>query len=117
PERIVSGIGEQPAITHMRKFGLAGFTSGCVCIAPALSQQMLHAVQGGEWERAESIRQKFAPLEGLRNGIHPIRVLHAAVRLAGIANTGPIQPLLDDVNYNEEREIAEVVRSLLSSRN
>ena len=29
PELIVSGIGEQPAITHMKQFGLAGFTSAC----------------------------------------------------------------------------------------
>src|SRR5437763_16023296 len=28
---IISGIGEQPAITHLKDFGLGGFTSGCVC--------------------------------------------------------------------------------------
>src|SRR5260370_3681591 len=28
---IVSGIGERPAIEHLRTFGLAGFTSGSVC--------------------------------------------------------------------------------------
>ena len=31
---VVSGMGELPAIIHLRDFGLAGFTSGCVCIAP-----------------------------------------------------------------------------------
>ena len=34
PDRIVSGIGERPAIVHLTKFGLIGFTSGSVCIAP-----------------------------------------------------------------------------------
>ena len=33
-ERVVSGIGEQPAIVHLRDFGVTGFTSGCVCVAP-----------------------------------------------------------------------------------
>src|SRR2546422_708896 len=31
---VISGIGEQPAIVHLRDFGLGGFTSGCVCVAP-----------------------------------------------------------------------------------
>ena len=40
-DRIVSGMGEQPAIVHCRDFGLAGFTSGCVCIAPRRSLALL----------------------------------------------------------------------------
>ncbi|MDB4438563.1 dihydrodipicolinate synthase family protein, partial [bacterium] len=34
PRLIVSGIGEQPAITHLTKFKINGFTSGCVCVRP-----------------------------------------------------------------------------------
>ncbi|SVE38886.1 uncharacterized protein METZ01_LOCUS491740, partial [marine metagenome] len=34
PKIVVSGIGEQPAIIHLRDFGVQSFTSGCVCIAP-----------------------------------------------------------------------------------
>lgn len=45
PKMIVSGIGEQPAIVHLRDFGLAGFTSGCGCVAPSLSQAMLAAIR------------------------------------------------------------------------
>ncbi|HCN81124.1 MAG TPA: dihydrodipicolinate synthase family protein, partial [Verrucomicrobiales bacterium] len=37
PRLIVSGIGEQPAITHLTRFQINGFTSGCVCIRPDLS--------------------------------------------------------------------------------
>src|SRR6056297_333175 len=81
PARIVSGIGEQPATIHLRDFGVAGFTSGCVCVAPALSMKMLAALRSGDFETAESIRQLFLPLEDLRNQIHPIRVLHHAVEL------------------------------------
>ena len=42
---IVSGIGEQPAIIHLRDFKLGGFTSGCVCVAPKLSRLMLEALR------------------------------------------------------------------------
>jgi dihydrodipicolinate synthase/N-acetylneuraminate lyase len=114
PNIIVSGIGEQPAIVHLRQFHLNGFTSGCVCVQPALSQEMLHAIKASNWERAEQIRNIFQPLEDLRNSIHPIRVLHAAVRLAGIADTGPILPLLSPTTLAEDERIeaaATVLRS------
>ena len=46
PALIVSGIGEQPAIVHWKKFGVHAFTSGCVCVAPRRSQEMLEALRG-----------------------------------------------------------------------
>lgn len=113
PQRIVSGIGEQPAIVHLRDFGVQGFTSGCVCVAPSLSMKMLAALKAGDYETAENIRQTFEPLENLRNAINPIRVLHTAVAEAGIADTGPILPLLNDVSKNERANIADVARALL----
>jgi dihydrodipicolinate synthase/N-acetylneuraminate lyase len=102
---IVSGIGEQPAITHMRSFGLAGFTSGCVCVAPALSMAMLHALVRHDYDTAESIRSIFQPLEDLRNAINPIRVLHEAVTAAGIAETGPHLPLLSPLTEGERAKV------------
>jgi dihydrodipicolinate synthase/N-acetylneuraminate lyase len=114
PQRIVSGIGEQPAIVHLRDFGVQGFTSGCVCIAPSLSMKMLAALKAGDYETAESIRQTFEPLENLRNAIHPIRVLHTALTEANIANTGPILPLLHEVTENERTDIAAAAKELLT---
>lgn len=111
---IVSGIGEQPAITHINRFGVQSFTSGCVCVAPGLSMKMLQALKAGNLEGAESIRQTFKPLEDLRNNINPIRVLHSAVAEAGIAETGPILPLLDEVNDSDRLKIAAVARELLA---
>jgi dihydrodipicolinate synthase/N-acetylneuraminate lyase len=93
-ERVVSGIGEQPAIVHLREFGVESFTSGCVCVSPKESMQMLRAIQSKQFDAAESIRGWYAPLEDLRNQISPIRVLHHAVEEAGIATTGPISPML-----------------------
>lgn len=105
PNLIVSGIGEQPAIVHVRNFRLASFTSGCVCIAPAMSMQMLAALRAEKDAEADELRQKFLPLEDLRNAINPIRVLHDAVRLAEIADTGPVLPLLSQTSANEQDEI------------
>lgn len=108
-DRIVSGIGEQPAIIHLRDFGVAGFTSGCVCVAPGKSMEMMHAIHAEDFETAEKIRDWFCPLEDLRNEINPIRVLHRAVELATIANTGPIQPMLSDVTSENTARIREAL--------
>jgi dihydrodipicolinate synthase/N-acetylneuraminate lyase len=112
-ERIVSGIGEQPAIVHLCDFGITGFTSGCVCVAPDKSMEMMRAIQGADLETAEQIRQWFQPLEDLRNEINPIRVLHHAVAEAGIAATGPLQPFLSDLPAADVARIAAAVAKML----
>ena len=114
PSRIVSGIGEQPAITHLRDFGLTSFTSGCVCVAPRLSMQMLRAIKAGDFTKADEIRQIFSPLEDLRNSINPVRVLHTAVTLSGIATMGPLMPLLSEVGAEDAIKIGAAAKQLLS---
>lgn len=115
PKMIISGIGEQPAIIHLRNFGLGGFTSGCVCVAPKLSARMLDAMRSENWAEAERIRKIFQPLEDLRNAINPIRVLHEAVRLAGIADAGPLLPLLSNVAKSEHGRITAAANQLLAA--
>ncbi|MEO1526808.1 MAG: dihydrodipicolinate synthase family protein [Planctomycetota bacterium] len=112
-ERIVSGIGEQPAIVHLRDFGITGFTSGCVCVAPAKSMEMLTAIQQGDFETAEAIRKWFLPLEDLRNGHGPIPVLHHAVNEAGIAKTGTMLPMLSDLDASLVAKIATAAKAML----
>lgn len=114
PAVIVSGIGEQPAIVHLRDFGLGGFTTGCGCLAPAVSQALLAAIRRGDWAEAERLRAIFEPLEQLRNAINPIRVLHEAVAGAGIAATGPILPMLDPVEERHRAAIAAAARALVA---
>jgi dihydrodipicolinate synthase/N-acetylneuraminate lyase len=92
--KIISGIGERPAIDHLTKFGLQAFTSGSVCVAPGLSMALLRAIKRNDLKEAERIRVLFIALEDQRDKHSPLRVLHDAVRLAGIANTGPMQPYL-----------------------
>ncbi len=115
PSRICSGIGEQPALVHMTKFRCSGYTSGCVCVNPALSQKMLAAINAGDYDTAESIRKKFLPLEDLRNEINPIRVLHHAVTAARIADTGPLPPMLSDLNEESVARISAAVTTMMSS--
>ncbi len=113
PGLIVSGIGEQPAIKHWSGFGIRAFTSGCVCVAPRRSQEMLHALRSGDLDVAEEIRARFEPLEALRNTHGPIPVLHHAVAAAGIAATGPALPLLSDLDEATNTKIAEAARTTL----
>ena len=114
PALIVSGIGEQPAVIHWTKFGVKAFTSGCVCVAPRRSQEMLRALQAGDLAKAEAIREKFDLLEVLRNAHGPIPVLHHAVAGAGIAATGPALPLLRDLPVDLQEEVASAARELLA---
>ncbi len=113
-EIVVSGIGEQPAIVHLRDFEITGFTSGCVCVNPGRSLQMLRAIQSGEYDLAEKIRVEFCGLEDLRNSINPIRVLHRAVELADIAQTGPMFPMLGELEASQLTRIAAAAQSLRS---
>ena len=113
---IMSGIGEQPAIIHLRDFKLGGFTSGCVCVAPKLSMDCMRAIHAKDFAEAERLRELFRPLEDLRNAHSPIRVLHEAVRLAGIADTGPILPLLSNLDGEHHAAVAAAAKALLSSK-
>jgi len=112
PNLVVSGIGEQPAITHWQSFGVRAFTSGCVCVAPRRSQEMLRALRAGDFAQAESIRERFNSLETLRNAHGPIPVLHHAVALAGIAATGPALPLMTDLGEDLREEIQPAAAAL-----
>ncbi len=114
PEIIVSGIGEQPALVHLRDFGINGFTAGCVCVAPTLSTRMMHAIHAGDEATAEDLRKQFLPLENLRNAHSPILVLHHAVALSGIADTGPVLPLLTSLPGELIAPIDEAAKSLLA---
>lgn len=113
-ELVVSGIGEQPAIIHRTKFGVEAFTSGCVCVAPNRSQEMLLALQAGDLDKADAIRAKFTMLEDLRNAHGPIQVLHHAVTLAGIADTGPQMPLLSELDAVKQTAIADAAKATLA---
>jgi len=113
-ELLVSGIGEQPAVIHWNRFNVQAFTSGCACIAPRPSQKMLEALQAGSFAKAERIREGYVALETLRNTHGPIQVLHEAVKLSGVADTGPHLPLLADLNASAKIFIHDAANSALA---
>ena len=115
PRLIVSGIGEQPAITHLTRFQINGFTSGCVCIRHDLSQKMIYAINNGQLDIAEIIRKTFKSLENLRNEINPIRVLHEAVASTKIGNTGPTLPLMSPLDPSDAARVKTCAEELSNS--
>lgn len=112
--RIVSGMGERPVPVHLTKFGLASFTTGCGCIAPATCMQLLRALQRGDATGAEQIYARFMPLENLRESISLIRVLHDAVSLCGVADMGAQLPLLSPSPADRMGEIKALALALLA---
>ena len=111
---VISGIGERPAIDHFRDFALAGFTSGSVCIAPRLSTLLHAALKTKDYGKAAEIRALFLSFEDLRDNISPLRVLHEAVTLVGIANMGPMLPMLSNIDdqamLNNIKATADILR-------
>jgi dihydrodipicolinate synthase/N-acetylneuraminate lyase len=110
---VISGMGERPALVHLRDWKLPGFTTGSGCIAPRLSQRLFDACAGGDFAEAEALRDEFMPLEDLRDAWSPARVLHAAVEQARIAKTGAISPYLSALSANQVEDVVPVARELL----
>jgi len=110
--RVISGIGERPAVVHMRDWKLPGFTTGSGCVAPRLSGQIFEACVKEDYETAEGLRAEFLPLEDLRDAWNPGKVLHFATQLAGVAETGPVAPFLSSIPEERLKELAPVARAL-----
>lgn len=111
---IISGIGERPAIVHLRDFGLQAFTSGSVCVGPRGSMALLAALKRKDYASAEKIREAYIALEDCRDKLSPIRVLHEAVSLAGIANMGPMLPLLSNLEPEHHAAVRAAASALLA---
>jgi dihydrodipicolinate synthase/N-acetylneuraminate lyase len=112
---VISGIGERPAIVHLRDWQLPGFTTGSGCIAPRLSQAIFEACGNADFAQAESVRAAFMPLEDLRDLWGPARVLHAATELAGIAPAGPVPPYLTGLTAEQTATLAPISKALFES--
>jgi len=109
---VISGIGERPAIIHMRDWGLPGFTTGSGCIAPRLTQMLFEACVRKDYATAENLRSQFISLEDLRDQWSPAKVLHHATESAGIAITGAIPPYLSPLSTEQQAVISPVARAL-----
>jgi dihydrodipicolinate synthase/N-acetylneuraminate lyase len=114
--KVISGIGERPAIIHLRQWGLPGFTTGSGCLAPTLSAAVFSACRAGDYGQAERIRSRFLDLEDLRDAWGPARVLHHALDLAGVARTGAIPPFVSELSPEQANRVKPVVQELLTQR-
>jgi dihydrodipicolinate synthase/N-acetylneuraminate lyase len=113
PARVVSGMGERPALVHVRDFGLASWTTGSGCIASHAVTALLRAAQQRDAD-AQRLYDAFMPLETLRDDISLIRVLHDAVTFSGIANMGSILPLLSGTPLQHHAAVNAATQALLA---
>jgi dihydrodipicolinate synthase/N-acetylneuraminate lyase len=112
-DAIIDGAGERTIITHAR-FGLVGYTSGSGVLAPHLSMALLAAVKRGDLAEAGRLREHFLELEGLRLAHGQIPVLHDAVRLGGVSDTGTIGPFF--ANVTDEDALKAIAAAALKLR-
>lgn len=111
-DHVISGIGERPAIVHLRDFKLNGFTTGAGVLAPRLSLDLLNACARKDYAAAEEIRRAFLPLEDLRDAWGAAPVLHASVEAAGLAETGPVAPFVSAITALQVEQLRPVARRL-----
>ncbi len=111
--KVLSGIGERPAVVHMRDFQLPGFTTGSGCLAPRLSNEILGSCASRDYEGAERVREAFLPLEDLRDAWGASRVLHHAAELASVAQTGPLLPFVSALSAVQLQKLAPVAQALV----
>jgi dihydrodipicolinate synthase/N-acetylneuraminate lyase len=109
---VISGMGERPAIQHLRDWGLPGFTTGSGCIAPRLSNTILELCAEGNYEDAEKVRARFMPTEDLRDAWGPARVLHQAVESAEISSCGPLIPYQSALSGEQAQQLKVVAQEL-----
>jgi dihydrodipicolinate synthase/N-acetylneuraminate lyase len=114
PSKVVSGMGERPALVHVQEYGLAAWTTGSGCIAPNAVTALLAAARERRNDDAQRLYDAFMPLETLRDSISLIRVLHDAVTFSKIADMGPIQPLLSSSPKAHHAKIDAAVQDLLA---
>jgi dihydrodipicolinate synthase/N-acetylneuraminate lyase len=110
---VIGGIGERPAVSHMRDWKLPGFTTGSGCLAPRSSRAIFESCVSEDFAEADKLREEFLPLEDLRDAWNPSKVLHYATQLAGIAETGPVLPFLSTLSNEQMQQLAPVAERLL----
>ena len=76
--------------------------------------QLLALLKAKRYDEAEKIRAAYIPLEDQRDAIGPIRVLHDAVTLAGIADMGPILPMISNLDTKERGAVETAAKTLLA---
>lgn len=114
-ERVASGMGETPIHDHIGSRKLATYTSGAVCIAPAAANELLALYRAGDIAQAKALGQPFLNFEKTRARIGATSVLHDGMGVAGIADCGPLTPLVSNLDDRERQVISADVQSLVDA--
>ncbi len=115
PDLVASGMGETPIADHIGKRRLATYTSGAVCIAPAAAMSLLEHLRSGDLETAATIAKPFLDFERVRSELGGIQVLHSGITASGIADMGPMMPMVSVVKERNMGEVRRVVAGLESA--
>lgn len=115
PKLVASGMGETPIADHIGQRGLATFTSGAVCIAPAACNEILRLYRNGDHAEADLLNRPFLEFERLRMRFGGIQVLHDAVGMAGLGDFGPMLPMMTNLQAEARAIVAPVVKQIVQA--
>lgn len=109
---VASGMGETPVADHVGRRGVATYTSGAVCIAPAAAMQLLGLCRAGRLVEADAAIQPFLAFERIRAQLGGIQVLHSGITASGIAEMGPMMPMVSVVKERNMEPVRAIVAEL-----
>lgn len=111
-DRVASGMGETPIHDHLARRALTTYTSGAVCIAPLAAMDLLSLYRQGRGSEALELSRPFLHFEKVRADLGGLQVLHDGVRVAGIADTGPLMPMVSNLPPEKLGPVREAVDAL-----
>lgn len=114
-DKIASGMGETPIHDHIGARKMATYTSGAVCIAPAAANELLELYRAGEFDLARRLSQPFLDFEVTRAKLGGTSVLHDGITLSGIADCGPLMPLVSNLDESQKAMIMPQVEALMAA--
>ncbi len=114
-DRVASGMGETPIHNHIGQRKLVTYTSGAVCIAPAAANELLHLYRSGRLDEAQALSQPFLEFERQRMRFGGITLLHDAITLSGLADCGPMLPMLSNLDEVGRAAITPTVQAIMAA--
>ncbi|MCL6707985.1 dihydrodipicolinate synthase family protein [Pseudomonas sp. R2.Fl] len=114
-EHVASGMGETPINDHLGSRALTTYTSGAVCIAPAAAMELLALYKAGRNAEGLELSRPFLEFEKVRAKLGGLQVLHDGVRLSGIADTGPLMPMVSNLPADSLAPVQAAVDALIEA--
>lgn len=116
-DHLASGMGETPIHDHLGLRKLTTYTSGAVCIAPVAASELLTLYKTGRAAEALELSRAFLEFEKIRLDLGGLQVLHDGLRLSGIADTGPLMPMVSNLPVEKLKPVQAAVDALKVAEN